>query len=1363
MRNSFLTPTIAALIACSGPSLRTQEVPATTAASVAPLPTIAYQGRLLDGAAIASGARVFTFSILDVAGVQQWNSGALTLTVEEGLYSVVFGSTGMPPLPTPMLGMSHLKLHVTVSGLALTPDVDIIPAFQAHGAWEVTGAFGGDVTGTQHQMLVMKLQGTALDLITTPPGTGQALVFDGSKWVPGNVAGGSGGTGPAGPKGDTGATGPAGAKGDAGAVGIAGAAGAKGDAGAAGAKGDTGAAGLAGAAGTVMLTGLLAPTVEGVDGQYYLDTVTNTLYGPKATVWPGGVTLVGPKGDLGSAGVKGDIGDTGPQGLKGDAGLAGAKGDAGAAGLAGAKGDTGAAGAAGLAGAKGDTGAAGKDGSSASVGFGTANQVLMTNAAADGTLWSSLPNNLTMDANYNIYAGWASTENLTTGSSNLGIGARTLRNLTEGGFNTALGFRALMSATTGIRNVAVGSYGAIDLTTGSFNTAVGDFAGQGLTTGTHGVFLGRASGTPLDASGTPTVAGTLDNQIAIGWGALATKANQMVLGGDGTYNIINQETPSALAEVIPGKTDVTSLGSTTNRWSTVYAKDLNVSGDLVVKTLTVDGKALGSGGGVTSVGVADQGGLATSELANGAITGIGTLSIAVGGVTGSMLAKGAVDLGSTTVTGVLKKANGGTGLTLPGLVDQVLVLGPSDGRYWGSGAASLTVLNDGKSLSNTMGGKGVLSSVTTASGNAGFGENALANVTIGNLNTAVGYEAMRDSTGTNNSVLGALAGAGMTAAAENVAIGYQAAMAFRKSKNNVAIGSGAMSVSRSVDGYGEPTQMGNGWGNVGVGYQSMYSASGNHNTGIGYRALAADLGTFGSLITNYPFTGFYNVALGSGAGSYVGSGNKSVFIGVGANTTTASQSDANAVGGTATDNQIAIGFGAIATKSNQMVLGGADDPTTYNSALTAYPALTEVIPGRTATATLGSTSNRWSTVYAGNVDVTGAFKVNGVAIGGGSGGSGTVTSVTAGSGLSSGASVTTTTPTLSIADAGVTSTMLAVSAVALATTTVTGKLPVAKGGTGQATGGTKGQVLVSDGNDASPLVWANVGDLLNYTTPYSGVNTRAGVGALPDSLYADGNTAFGFNTLHKGGSQTFNTAVGNNALAITTAGHNTAIGNSAGATQTTGWYGLFLGSNADGAVGDLNNQIAIGSYAKAFKANQMVLGADGSQPGPPALVEVVPGKDGATNLGTTNLRWLDVNSINIHATTSVFADSVLLTSDGRLKTNQQPITNGLATLMTLRPKTYFKHQSRFLNGALVLENEGTEEAGFIAQELHETLPTAAHRPADETKEVWTVSYDQVIPYTVKAVQELKAENDALSAKLTSLQAELAEIKALLKR
>ena len=108
--------------------------------------------------------------------------------------------------------------------------------------------------------------------------------------------------------------------------------------------------------------------------------------------------------------------------------------------------------------------------------------------------------------------------------------------------------------------------------------------------------------------------------------------------------------------------------------------------------------------------------------------------------------------------------------------------------------------------------------------------------------------------------------------------------------------------------------------------------------------------------------------------------------------------------------------------------------------------------------------------------------------------------------------------------------------------------------------------------------------------------------------------------------------------------------------------------------------------------------------------------------------------------------------------------------MKLRPKTYLKHLSRFVDGKLALAKDGAEEAGFIAQELYEVLPMAAHAPADESKGIWTVSYNQVIPYTVKAVQELKAENDTLRSKLgtmtvelDTMKAELAEIKALLKR
>lgn len=65
-----------------------------------------------------------------------------------------------------------------------------------------------------------------------------------------------------------------------------------------GTKGDTGAQGEAGAAGAdgkSVLSGVEAPTTEGAVGDFYIDTVTSTLYGPKgAEGWPAGVSLVGP-------------------------------------------------------------------------------------------------------------------------------------------------------------------------------------------------------------------------------------------------------------------------------------------------------------------------------------------------------------------------------------------------------------------------------------------------------------------------------------------------------------------------------------------------------------------------------------------------------------------------------------------------------------------------------------------------------------------------------------------------------------------------------------------------------------------------------------------------------------------------------------------------------------------------------------------------------------------------------------------------------------------------------------------------------------------------------------------------------------
>jgi hypothetical protein len=119
----------------------------------------------------------------------------------------------------------------------------------------------------------------------------------------------------------------------------------------------------------------------GIDGDFYIDTKTMNMYGPKKNnSWPLPVSLRGPQGpagiagsdgknastssvSAGAAGAAGPQGPAGPAGPKGETGATGPQGPAGPAGSntgtagpAGPKGDTGATGA---QGPKGDTGAAG--------------------------------------------------------------------------------------------------------------------------------------------------------------------------------------------------------------------------------------------------------------------------------------------------------------------------------------------------------------------------------------------------------------------------------------------------------------------------------------------------------------------------------------------------------------------------------------------------------------------------------------------------------------------------------------------------------------------------------------------------------------------------------------------------------------------------------------------------------------------------------------------------------------------------------------------------------------------------------------------------------------------------------------------
>ncbi len=119
--------------------------------------------------------------------------------------------------------------------------------------------------------------------------------------------------------------------GPTGATGATGSTGAQGPIGLIGATGSTGAAGNNGTNGYSVLNGTTVPTVGiGVNGDFYINTFSNMLYGPKtAGSWGSGVSLIGPMGATGatgSTGAQGPIGLTGATGSTGPAGNNGANG-----------------------------------------------------------------------------------------------------------------------------------------------------------------------------------------------------------------------------------------------------------------------------------------------------------------------------------------------------------------------------------------------------------------------------------------------------------------------------------------------------------------------------------------------------------------------------------------------------------------------------------------------------------------------------------------------------------------------------------------------------------------------------------------------------------------------------------------------------------------------------------------------------------------------------------------------------------------------------------------------------------------------------------------------------------------------------
>jgi hypothetical protein len=106
-------------------------------------------------------------------------------------------------------------------------------------------------------------------------------------------------------------------------------------------------------------------------------------------------------------------------------------------------------------------------------------------------------------------------------------------------------------------------------------------------------------------------------------------------------------------------------------------------------------------------------------------------------------------------------------------------------------------------------------------------------------------------------------------------------------------------------------------------------------------------------------------------------------------------------------------------------------------------------------------------------------------------------------------------------------------------------------------------------------------------------------------------------------------------------------------------------------------------------------------------------------------------------------------SDKRLKTNIIKLDSSIDIIKKLNPVKFNWKYNDF-----ILENkQGTEDVGFIAQEIEEVIPLAAgeYKVINSEKTYKNIKYERIIPYLVKSIQELIDKVDRLEQEIQYLK------------
>jgi autotransporter adhesin len=308
--------------------------------------------------------------------------------------------------------------------------------------------------------------------------------------------------------------------------------------------------------------------------------------------------------------------------------------------------------------------------------------------------------------------------------------------------------------------------------------------------------------------------------------------------------------------------------------------------------------------------------------------------------------------------------------------------------------------------------------------------------------------------------------------------------------------------------------------------------------------------------------------------------------------------------------------------------------------------------------------------------------------------------------------------------------------------------------------------------------WASGGGAtaLGSATVASGPSSTA----LGGETVASGNlsTAMGYESIASGD---YSTAIGfnstaSNDLAIAMGYFSTASGFS---STSIGWL---TDASANYSLATGSKSVASGVYSTAIGNNawtdeniNFAVGASSFVPEAIATAnsnnnKLVILNNGNVGIGTNS------PTVALYVNGDVTAAAYNLISDDRLKHNEQDITTALDIILKLEPKQYIKTPDLYdANHHFILNSSGNPvdsngnpienysiESGFIAQDILKIDELKHAVSGGDTSDSlgnimekpYSVRYNDIHIYHIRATQELHAKNAMLDTRLSAMEARL---------